>query len=139
MPQFGGRMFNHQRYPYQIGMEDGGGGSIHPNRYESPPKKLVQLRYNEQCGCWVNGENGMMVLSFKGDMAEPMCAVGDVIIIKIRDYIIECKKTDTSTFSILTIKASDGAIFNTLQLIQTDPLIKMLRVYITVPITDMYK
>lgn len=134
-------MFNPIKHIYQIGVEDGG-GSIHCNRYEVPkpkPEKLVQLRYHEPSGQWVHGEKGMMVLSFKGDIPEPMCEINSVVTIKIRDYVIECKKSDVGTYAILKIKTSDGILFNTLQLPHADPLIKMIRAYVAVPVTDMYK
>jgi hypothetical protein len=131
-------MFNPIRHPYQIGVEDGG-GSIHCNRMYSPPEKLVQLRYHETFQHWVHGPEGRIVLAFMGDAPEPVCAINEVITIKIRDYVIECKKTAPAQFMILKIKASNGALFNTLQLHHTDPLVKMIRAFVTVPVTDMYK
>ncbi|MNB98684.1 hypothetical protein D3C87_829370 [compost metagenome] len=131
-------MYNYHRWPCQIGMEDGG-GSIHCNRYESPrQEKPVQLRFHETHQCWVTGEEGALYLTF-GDMPEPMVEVGNTAVIKIRDYVIECKKLPGSVYSISSIKSKDGAVFNTLQLAHRDPLVKMLRATVYVPITDLYK
>jgi hypothetical protein len=133
-------MFNVNRHVLQIGVDDGY-GSIHPNRYEVPKKveKLVQLRYLESAGQWVHGERGMIVLSFRGGIPEPICKIGEVVTIKIRDFIIECKKSDTELYAILSIKSSDGALFNTLQVPHNDPLAKMIHAYQTVPIVSLYQ
>jgi hypothetical protein len=133
-------MFNPIKPIYQIGMEDGG-GSIHCNRYETPkpkPEKLIQLRFHETYQCWVTGEQGALYLAF-GDQPEPMVDEGDTAVIKIRDYVIECKKLPGTVYSIRSIKSKDGAVFNTLQLVHSDPLVKMLRASILVPVTDLYK
>lgn len=137
----GGLMFNHRRYTYQIGVDDWGGGGIHCNRYESPkppPEKPVQLRFHETHQCWVTGEEGALYLTF-GDQPEPMVDVGATAVIKIRDYVIECKKLPGTVYSIRSIKSKDGAVFNTLQLAHRDPLVKMLRATVYVPVTDLYK